>query len=463
PRQRLSHAYRPEPERPPRSSSKCCHTLQTANGYTAIALHDHWSGCQHNYDTLSRAIRQCEKSKSGLVNEYNDDTLCDPDPASWTGAQYQRQWTNARWLRDVLDPQVAREGPDALHSDEILTLDELLRTLVEADDIDLQTIRQSRMHLAICDVAGKGTRWPKKVIEKADAVKEKWESRFGPLAAVGTPLYDPGGRLHGVCKPEDLSREKLMVTWLKAPGVKLSPAVSRKVGDLGFRPGDWWISPLFAYRDGIIDNMSSAGGIVSDSAGAYAVVMTEADEVAGSDPEMFQYRARDRDIGRYRLTSGTPESRHPIRILRSHTLHSFWKPRAGLRYDGLHKVTGWSLKKDPNTHEVVMLIHLKRTPNQVSMGEVLARPWSDEIEDYAEYKRLRQLARDEKPPLKPAVTVQLDGRVDEVLEFGEECEEGEDDIESVYAAAYLAGECEDKVDGSGDACTFQIGCMGRSM
>lgn len=84
-----------------------------------------------------------------------------------------------------------------------------------------------------------------------------------------------------------------------------------------------------------MDSASSEGGIVSDSAGAYAVVMTNGDEIPGSSPETFQYRASDRDPGRYRLTAGTPESRHPIRILRSHSLRSFWKPRAGLRYDGL--------------------------------------------------------------------------------------------------------------------------------
>lgn len=144
----------------------------------------------------------------------------------------------ARWLRDVLDPQVAQDGPDALHSDELLTLDELLRELADDEVIDLQTIRQSRMHLAIIDLAGKGTRWPKKVIEKADIVKEKWESRYGPLRHLGTPLYEAGGRLHGICRPEDLSREKLLVKWLKTSGSKLSPAVSRKRGDLGFKPGE---------------------------------------------------------------------------------------------------------------------------------------------------------------------------------------------------------------------------------
>ena len=97
----------------------------------------------------------------------------------------------------------------------------------------------------------------------------------------------------------------------------------------------WWINPLFALHAGIIDSSDPKGGIVSDAKGAYAVVMAERDEVAGSTPEQFIYRARVDDTGRYRLTSGTPESRHPVRILRSHSLRSLYTPKAGLRYDGL--------------------------------------------------------------------------------------------------------------------------------
>lgn len=97
----------------------------------------------------------------------------------------------------------------------------------------------------------------------------------------------------------------------------------------------WWISPLFAHRAGIVDSANPDGGIIFDSVGAYAVVMTDGDEIPGPTSETFQYRAKGRDPGRYRLTAASPESRHPIRILRSHSLRSFWKPRAGVRYDGL--------------------------------------------------------------------------------------------------------------------------------
>lgn len=100
----------------------------------------------------------------------------------------------------------------------------------------------------------------------------------------------------------------------------------------------WWISPLFAHRAGIIDSSNSEGGIVCGADAAYAVVMTGSDEISAPDGETIQYRARSNDPGRYRLTAASPSSRHPVRILRSHRLNSLWKPRAGVRYDGLYEI-----------------------------------------------------------------------------------------------------------------------------
>ena len=143
----------------------------------------------------------------------------------------------ARWIRDDLDPQVAQDGPDALHSDDILTLDEFLRRLI-ASTVRLDDIRFSRLHLAITGICGRATRWPKKLIERADAVRTAWEAEHGPLQKLFPPLYESGGRLHGICKPEDVSKEKLIIKWLKTPGLKLSPLQARRVGDLGFQPGE---------------------------------------------------------------------------------------------------------------------------------------------------------------------------------------------------------------------------------
>lgn len=48
---------------------------QTANGYTAIALHDLWSSNSHNYSRIADAVRKCESHCRDLINEFNDDTL----------------------------------------------------------------------------------------------------------------------------------------------------------------------------------------------------------------------------------------------------------------------------------------------------------------------------------------------------------------------------------------------------
>ena len=74
---------------------------------------------------------------------------------------------------------------------------------------------------------------------------------------------------------------------------------------------------------------------MADGDGAYAVLLTNEDEVNGPTADAFTYRARNNDKGRYRLTAATRESRRPVRILRSHSLRSFWAPKAGIRYDGL--------------------------------------------------------------------------------------------------------------------------------
>lgn len=97
----------------------------------------------------------------------------------------------------------------------------------------------------------------------------------------------------------------------------------------------WWISALFAFKDGIIDSGEAAGGIISDAEGAYAVLMTRDEEIKVASMEVFTYRAPDHDRGRYRLTAATRESRQPVRVLRAHSLRSFYAPKAGVRYDGL--------------------------------------------------------------------------------------------------------------------------------
>lgn len=152
----------------------------------------------------------------------------------------------------------------------------------------------------------------------------------------------------------------------------------------------WWINSLYAYRDGIIDNYSAQGGISYDSKAAYAVLMTETDEVSSIDATRFTYRSRSGDAGRYRLTAATLAAREPIRILRSHTLKSFWAPRAGVRYEGLYKIAGWSMVYNATMRVWVYDVEFKRLETEEPIATVLLKPIEEEMDDYKEYKRIRE-------------------------------------------------------------------------
>ena len=97
----------------------------------------------------------------------------------------------------------------------------------------------------------------------------------------------------------------------------------------------WWINAMFAYHAGALDNGDPSGRGICDKRAAYAVLLNGGDEIESSDPHYFRYHARSADVGRYRLTAATPQTREPVRVFRCHTLRSFWAPRAGIRYDGL--------------------------------------------------------------------------------------------------------------------------------
>ena len=148
----------------------------------------------------------------------------------------------ARWIRDELDLRVARDGPDALTPDEILDLDVFLRRLQStAITARVDDLRRSRLHRAILLMTDVATRWPVRLVERADALREAWEEALSglPLRMWPTSLYGVGGRLHGLCRPEDVGTEALLKTWLKqSSGTPWNPLAARKAGDLGFRAGE---------------------------------------------------------------------------------------------------------------------------------------------------------------------------------------------------------------------------------
>jgi hypothetical protein len=113
----------------------------------------------------------------------------------------------AHWIRDDLDILVAREGPDILRPDDVLTLHELFVALRQATTITTRDLRATGIHKAVKDIAGIATRWPGRLCDDCDKIITMWTSKFGRLDELHPFLYGRGGRLEGIASVTEYTRE----------------------------------------------------------------------------------------------------------------------------------------------------------------------------------------------------------------------------------------------------------------
>ena len=93
-----------------------------------------------------------------------------------------------------------------MHLDDVLTLHELFVALQHSPDILATTLRATRIHRAVMEVAGKATRWPGRLADECDNVLWIWRERFGSLEAPRPFLYARGRRLETVSGVGDVTR-----------------------------------------------------------------------------------------------------------------------------------------------------------------------------------------------------------------------------------------------------------------
>jgi hypothetical protein len=149
------------------------------------------------------------------------------DPSLVASPPYLRSQTH--WIRNTLDLQIAQSGPEALTANDLLDIDSFLRGLLpHASEISTSTLRSTRIHLAVLDICGRATRWPLKVIERAEAIGAVWEGKYGSLSSIGW----------------DVDVEGWDEVVEKSEGVVLNGSSienARRFGDLGFKPGEYVI------------------------------------------------------------------------------------------------------------------------------------------------------------------------------------------------------------------------------
>jgi hypothetical protein len=113
----------------------------------------------------------------------------------------------ARWIRDELDLSVAREGPDILRPDDVLTLHETFIALRHAQNFTISDLRATGIHKAIQDISGVATRWPGRLCDDCDKIIDIWTVKFGSFSEIHPFLYGRGGRLEGIASIHEHSRE----------------------------------------------------------------------------------------------------------------------------------------------------------------------------------------------------------------------------------------------------------------
>ena len=100
---------------------------------------------------------------------------------------------------------MARGGQETLDVDVVHELEEFLARLSK-EKLSKETIRQSRIHKALTLISDKTMQWPEFLVVKTDPILEQWTRQFGNLEEMLVELYGPGGRLHGIAEPHEISR-----------------------------------------------------------------------------------------------------------------------------------------------------------------------------------------------------------------------------------------------------------------
>ncbi|KAL8841289.1 MAG: hypothetical protein Q9176_003382 [Flavoplaca citrina] len=329
---------------------------------------------------------------------------------------------HSRWIRDHLAPKIAKDGGLAAgkYSFDLAPLRAALDQL-HASPITVDILRFSRMEKALQRVVEvKGGDWPPDIVIKAKELIARWEKSFGPLQRVRTDLWAAGGRLEGFAKPRGWFKwdgkfyevgdhshvdgfahlaEKSPEPPAWSADEKRSQAKTYKEGHCGFTVGDWWLNSAAACRAGIIDNLYYR--ITSDIRVAYAITMTQGKETKVSADGSSSYTPYLNDPGGCKLMATIGgEQRSAIRVLRSWKLRSSLAPAAGLRYDGLYRVTGYSVKLIPGSDVIRdtwrYTFHIKREPGQESIEKVLTIPMPDQLDDWEDYNAGPMYSPDEE-------------------------------------------------------------------
>ncbi|KAK0646338.1 PUA-like domain-containing protein [Cercophora newfieldiana] len=159
--------------------------------------------------------------------------------------------------------------------------------------------------------------------------------------------------------------------------------VSDVEGNSQFQIGQWWLNIACAHRDGIVGSEleKPTKGKYDNSA---LPLLTGKEEIV-KEGEIVHY-TREGGPGDMHIALLIQTGR-PIRILRGFQLKSSYAPKAGVRYDGLWRLTSYRHHADADDVHHLRLT-LVRVNGQLPMTELTRIPKPSQMDDWEIYEKL---------------------------------------------------------------------------
>ncbi|KAK3682689.1 hypothetical protein B0T22DRAFT_292187 [Podospora appendiculata] len=270
----------------------------------------------------------------------------------------------------------------------------LVEETLDNPTISFETIKNARLDKLLADIincAERGTIGSAASFElasAAEALQRSWRSRYRGecfmIDEIRTIELATSGRLKGVSFVDPaVAKTPTGSLWT---AVEVHPYASEEsVGNLGFALRSWWLNIACAHRDGLVAHEDEMPTIRSVEDSSVLPLLTGREEITGV--EATNYIA----TGPYKKIHGRLVSKvgKLIHVLRGYELRSEYAPVAGLRYDGLWKITRHSHRFDNTIREYKFELGLKRVPRHAIPWQMtLKTPTPSQLDDWHLFEKL---------------------------------------------------------------------------
>ncbi|KAK4230822.1 hypothetical protein QBC38DRAFT_9105 [Podospora fimiseda] len=266
----------------------------------------------------------------------------------------------------------------------------LYAELQQSHPIKMDMIQYARLDKLVGDICSLENKEPRpsqqvnEQIQKAIRLHKTWLQRFKfqyfDIDNIRRGHLENKGRLQGICMGK--------TDWEVDNKQKFKKADA-------FHVSKWWLNLACAHRDSIVNSVIENKATITPYKACTIPLLTGRENVIHVHKTVYTLYSQPRTPLFWQLLS---QVGNEVRILRGHELRSSLAPEAGIRYDGVWKLSGLktSLTKDPAdpTNEKLDIhqleLTLERKSDQKHMAEVIKIPTPSQMDDWQLYQQIEE-------------------------------------------------------------------------